>query len=426
MAGRGLDRAERRFAQLFFFVALGFGGRMALVAFNGPVAQLFTQNGYLIGLLLAISPLVATFAHPFFGRLSDRTSTRWGRRRPYALVGVPLSALIVFGIPLAPSYEALAALFLVQALFISICGVPLMSLIPDAVGTAARGRVMSLFMIGGGIGAIAIQAAGKLFWELDFGLVYYACGLLTLVAAVPPLLFIREPRPDPAAVAAARARSVISYTAMFRTVARHPPIALFLISGSFRYLGVGLVIIYVTLFAATDLQVSVGDAALAIAVAGGIRLLLALPAGRLVDRYDRKRLLVTATLGAGLGHLMMGVAVESLAGLYAVLAFGAVVGVLEMTSAGPLFMDLMPADRRGELTGINMVLQNLLRASGALLGGALFAWTGTYRMSFPLAALCFAISALVLLRVPRRAYTSEAPPELAASPPGRSPDAGMG
>jgi len=391
-----LESAERRFALLFFFVALGFGGRMALVAFNGPLTSRFTDNGYLIGLVLAIGPLVATFAHPAFGRRSDRTHTRLGRRIPYALVGVPLSGVAAFMIPLAPEYWTLLAIFFGQALLVSICAVPLMSLIPDVVGTSARGRVMSLFIFGAGIGAIVIQALGKVFWEYDYALVYYATGALTLVFAFPPLLLIREPPLDPVQVTAARQGRTLSIAAMLRAVVQRRPIALFLVSASLRYLGVGLVVTYLTLFAATDLGISVGDAALAIAVSGALRMVLAPTAGRIADSRDRRTLLLVATCATALVHLLTS-AVQNVVQLYLVLAAGAVSGVVDLTSGGSLFMDLLPDARRGELTGINMVLQNVLRAVGALLGGAVFAWTGGYRMVFPIAAGLFALSAVLLV-----------------------------
>jgi MFS family permease len=102
--------------------------------------------------------------------------------------------------------------------------------------------------------------------------------------------------------------------------------------------------------------------------------------------------------------------VRDLPGLYVVLLAGAVVGTLDMIVSGPLFMDLMPPDRRGELTGINMVLQNVLRAGGALLGGAIFAWTGGYRFAYAAAALCLLASAALLARV-------EVAPAAAPEPP---------
>jgi maltose/moltooligosaccharide transporter len=408
--------SERRFLLLFLPIALGFGGRMALVAFNGPLARLFTDNGYLIGLLLAVGPLISALVNPALGRLSDRTWTRFGRRLPYVLVGVPLANLVLFAIPSAPSYPVLLGLFLLGALLISIGGVPLLSLIPDMVAPERRGRAMALFMVAGSIGAIAIQMSGKFLWESHFELVYYLTALLALVFVVPPLFFIRESPPRAGELEAARGRSGWSPRTALASLVRGDPIALFLASASLRYLGVGVAIAYFTLFAVTDLGVPVGDAALAIGVTGAVRIALAIPSGRLADRWSRKRLLVGTTGAAVAVHLATALAVFDLTGLYLVLLAGAVVGTLDMVVSGPLFMDLMPADRRGELTGINMVLQNVFRALGALLGGAVFAWSGGYRLSFAAVALCFAVSAVILSRV-----RVTAPAESGSRPPSSSP-----
>jgi len=397
--GRPGIPGERRFLLLFLPIALGFGGRMALVAFNGPLVRFFTDNGYLIGLLLAVGPLVSALVNPAVGRLSDRTWTRFGRRLPYVLFGVPIATLALFAIPSAPNYWVLLALFLLNALFISIGGVPLLSLIPDKVSAERRGRAMALFMIAGGIGAISIQISGKFFWESRFELVYYLTAALAVVCILPPLLFIRESRPPAEELEAARGRSGGSPRAALASLARGDPTALFLASASLRYLGVGVAINYFTLFAVTDLGVPVGDAALAIGVTGAVRLALAIPSGRLADRWSRKRLLVATTSAAVAVHLATALAVFDLTGLYLVLLAGAVVGTLDMVVSGPLFMDLMPADRRGELTGINMVLQNVFRALGALLGGSVFAWSGSYRPGFAAVAMFFAVSAVILSRV---------------------------
>jgi MFS family permease len=395
----GLDAAERRFILLFLPVALGFGARMSLVAFNGPLVRLFTDNGYLIGLVLAAGPLVATVGNPTFGWLSDRTWTRRGRRIPYALVGVPLSTAMLFLIPVAPSYAILLVLFLLRALFISIGGVPLMSLIPDKVRAGGRGRAMALFMVVGGAGAIAIQATGKLFWERDPALIYQTAGAIALLFAVPPLLFIREPRPDPAELAAARARPLPDPLRILRELHRREPVAVYLASAALRFLGIGTVVGYVTLFAANDLGVSVGDAALAVATGGLLRLLLAVPCGRLVDTRDRKRLLLGAVMAHALVQLLTGLLVGDLWHLYVAIAVATMAQVLEATTSGPFLMDLLPADRRGELLGVNMLLGNVFQALGALLGGALFAWTGGYRAVYPTAALCLGLSALILTQV---------------------------
>ena len=45
---------------------------------------------------------------------------------------------------------------------------------------------MALFMIAGGIGAIAIQISGKFLWESHFELVYYLTAVLAVVFVLPP------------------------------------------------------------------------------------------------------------------------------------------------------------------------------------------------------------------------------------------------
>jgi len=393
-----MGRAERRFLLLFLPVAFGFGSRLALTVFNGPLARLFTDSGYLIGLLLAVGPLVSALMNPAIGRLSDRTWTRFGRRLPFALVGVPLSTLVLFAIPSSPGYAVLLLLFLLRAALTALAGVPLMSLIPDMTSPEKRGRAMALFTLAGGLGAIAVQASGKFYWESRFEWVYYLTGILAL-AAIPTLFFIREPRPAEAELEAARRRKGLSLRALSQALRRGEAVAVFLASAALRYLGIGIVLNYMTLFAMTDLGISVGDAALAIAAAGAVRMLLALPAGQLADRWNRQRLLLATTATAAVLHLCTATVVASLPGLTVVLFVGALLGVLDMVVSGPLFMDLMPADQRGELTGINMVLQNLFQAAGALLGGAVFAWTSSYRSSFAAAALCFAIAAVLVARI---------------------------
>jgi len=314
------------------------------------------------------------------------------------LAGVPISTAILFLIPSAPSYSVLLLLFVIRAVLLAVGGVPLMSLIPDMTPPAYRGRIMSIFMVVGGIGAILIQVSGKFFWEENFELVYYLAGALSLVI-IPPLFFIRERKPLPEELALARERTGFSPRAILAAFVERDPVAFFLASAAMRYLGTGIVITFLTLFAVTDLGITIGDAALAIAASGVARLLLAVPIGQLVDSMDRRRLMLYATLLLGLVHVATGFAVWNLTGLYVVLLVGAIGGTLDMIASGPLFMDLMPAARRGELTGVNMVLQNVFRAGGALIGGAIFAWTDGYRLCYAVAAGCMLLSFFLLVRV---------------------------
>ena len=72
------------------------------------VSLMFQANGLLLlvyltdfvnmqaataGLLIGLSKIYDAVTDPVMGRISDRTNTRWGKRRPYVLLGTLLCAL---------------------------------------------------------------------------------------------------------------------------------------------------------------------------------------------------------------------------------------------------------------------------------------------------------------------------------------------
>ncbi|MFX0086719.1 MAG: MFS transporter [Candidatus Hodarchaeota archaeon] len=54
------------------------------------------EDPFLAFLGVAIGKLVIAFSSYFSGYVSDRTNTRWGRRRPFVIVGAPLLAITFF------------------------------------------------------------------------------------------------------------------------------------------------------------------------------------------------------------------------------------------------------------------------------------------------------------------------------------------
>ncbi|MFX0016281.1 MAG: MFS transporter [Promethearchaeota archaeon] len=54
------------------------------------------ENPFLAFLGVAIGKIVIAFSSYFSGYISDRTKTRWGRRKPYVILGAPLLAIAFF------------------------------------------------------------------------------------------------------------------------------------------------------------------------------------------------------------------------------------------------------------------------------------------------------------------------------------------
>lgn len=96
------------------------------------------KNSYL-ALLRASGLLVAILVQPLAGLLSDRNTSRWGRRRPYILGGGTTTLLLLTGIALAPDYWWLFGVGLLLQVSSNVAHGALQGLIPDLVPDSQRG-----------------------------------------------------------------------------------------------------------------------------------------------------------------------------------------------------------------------------------------------------------------------------------------------
>ena len=55
----------------------------------------FLESIALIGFMMTIDNYFALFLQPWIGNRSDKTNTRFGKRMPYLLIGMPLAALFL-------------------------------------------------------------------------------------------------------------------------------------------------------------------------------------------------------------------------------------------------------------------------------------------------------------------------------------------
>ena len=97
------------------------------------------KNSYL-GLLRSAGLLIAILVQPLAGLLSDRNTSRFGRRRPFIFTGVMMNLVLLLGIALAPDYWWLFAATLLLQFSSNIAHGALQGLIPDLVPPEQRGR----------------------------------------------------------------------------------------------------------------------------------------------------------------------------------------------------------------------------------------------------------------------------------------------
>jgi len=163
----------------------------AIISLALRVQQLAPGNAAQpISWILMTGALVALVSNPVFGALSDRTRSRFGRRRPWLVGGVlcGCGALAVIG--LAPSINIVLLGWCLAQLAYNAVLAALVAIIPDRVPTAQRGTVVGILGVCMPIGQIGgtylvQQLSFNMTWVLVVPGLIGIAGVLLLVLVLP-------------------------------------------------------------------------------------------------------------------------------------------------------------------------------------------------------------------------------------------------
>lgn len=159
-------------------VGLAFMSIMAFWQLYDNVIPLLLTNTFHLdehftGMIMAADNVLALFLLPLFGKISDNTHTKIGRRMPYILGGTAVTALLLNLLPIIDNgtYEGRPGFFYSLHAFVIILGVilismsiyrsPAVTLMPDVTPKPLRSRgnaIINLMGAGGGIIYLAFAA----------------------------------------------------------------------------------------------------------------------------------------------------------------------------------------------------------------------------------------------------------------------------
>ncbi|MES2477138.1 MAG: MFS transporter [Verrucomicrobiota bacterium] len=105
-----------------FAWAIGGIATNALICLYGQAMNFFTVgfgwSAAVVGTAMAFPRIIDAILDPFLGQLSDKTTTRWGRRKPFLVIGVILASFFIFGIWWGDSRWSQN----VQLAYLTVCG----------------------------------------------------------------------------------------------------------------------------------------------------------------------------------------------------------------------------------------------------------------------------------------------------------------
>lgn len=366
-------------------------------AFNNAVLPLLipSTNVLLINLLSNTRSVEGAVIQPLVGAWSDRIWTPLGRRRPFMLAAIPLSALIMALTPLAPGLPLTVVGIVLFSLLFNIAVDPYTALQADIAPPAQRPTLNAVATVVQFIGQVGLTL-GLAFGP--FG-THIPTGAYAVVAVGMLLPFLVTIATTPERRDSARLeprRTLGEYVAALRT---HEQALRYLMAVFFYNVGINTIQVNLTRFATRVLHVSDGDALKLFLILVLLTGLLALPAAWLSKRVGNKRLLVAG---------MLLVAVAAAAGLVArdmtqvipALVVAGVGNAFLTTLAWPTLTLLIPRERIGVFAGLMTSASSVSAFFSSFLAAAIVGAWG-YRGIFVvlLVAIAAALAVLVTLRV---------------------------
>lgn len=271
----------------FFSISITWALYNAFVPF---FLDKFITSTALIGFMMTIDNYFALFLQPWIGNRSDRTNSRFGKRMPYLMIGMPLAAVFGALIPWHTSLLTLVLFMVLMNLSMSVYRSPTVALMPDITPEPKRTQANGVINFMGGIGSIMAFGGGSFLYKAHPSIPFLVASMLTLICLLILIKSIREKR------------DTLSYTVSektsfsFRGEWNRPTI--FLLAAVFfwffSYQGVEA---FFTLYGKHHLGLAESDASFSLAFFSLMFVLAAIPAGLLGNRFGKKKIIVIGVTG---------------------------------------------------------------------------------------------------------------------------------
>jgi MFS family permease len=269
------------------------------------LSKYIDSNG-IIGSIMTLDNIVAIFMIPVFSAISDRTRTRIGRRMPFIITLLPLTAVCFGLIPFAALYALWALIALVFCLNFFKQGVrgPVVALMPDMIPGELRSEANGVINTMGGIATIVGTVGLARFMDVKINLngvptdnilAFPLSSILVIIAVILLFIFVKEKNgnftEEEKEEKAPIMQSIKVIFAEKDKSALH-----ILLSLLFWFIAYQGVLPFVGKYSVEVLKTSSGTAALAAGMVGIAYALFAIPSGKFAHKHGRKKTIRTSLL----------------------------------------------------------------------------------------------------------------------------------
>jgi MFS family permease len=331
--------------------------------FNTFVFDTITPDPRPVAWMVAASAITATLTTLLMGTLSDRTRTRWGRRRPYILLGYILWGLSTVLFPTVAYIKATSLAIAMVILADSVMtffgstanDAAFNAWTTDIAPRSQRGRVEGVLNLSVFLAQIvALVAAGILIQSFGYFTFFYFLGASVIVVGLAAGSFLQDaPLPE---TDDHRRPFWAEFSELFQvsTLKQNRTLFILLIFIMITSTGMQVSFPYLIIYLENYIGITKADFSI---IGGSVMLgsaVFAIPFGLLADRWNKRVMIAIALILSSLGGILLSLArslpLLALTGLLWQ-AFAVAVSIASVA----WLKDLLPENNRGKFLGIRMI-----------------------------------------------------------------------
>jgi MFS family permease len=171
------------------------------------------------GVIMTLDNIVAIALQPKFGEMSDRLHSKYGRRTPFMLIGIPIAAVALIVMPFASKISVFAVavsgflgIVVIFNLAMAFYRAPIVSLLPDMTPAKFRSTGNAIINLMGGLGTafgflVPILFSGLSFvkdrvvvtgdfatqdYFMEDFMIFFSTAILIVIVLILFMLFVKE------------------------------------------------------------------------------------------------------------------------------------------------------------------------------------------------------------------------------------------
>jgi len=401
------------------FVGLAFMSICAFWQVYDNVIPLILENSFgltstVTGAIMGIDNVLALFMLPLFGWLSDKTSTRIGRRMPYIVFGTLVAAVGFVVLLFAQQAQSLVWFMIILSVVLiamSTYRSAAVALMPDVTIKPLRSKANAIINLMGAIGGALVLGATPLLVRQGsdnylplFGALsaFMIISVVILFIKIQEKICVQEMREESAKHGIDETSDDIDETGEKTKMSPEVRVSfiLILVSIFLWFMGYNAVTTGFTRYAQNVWGQGVGNASLILMVAQVAAILSYIPVGIIATKIGRRK---TILIGITMLAVAFGASLMFVDFSYWMFVFFALAGIawaLINVNSYPMVVEMSKGPNIGKYTGyyylFSMTAQSITPfVSGFIVDNTGFGW----RTLFPYGALFVALSFVTMLFV---------------------------